>query len=98
LGDAIAVSFQQISRYETGSDRISAANLIRICDALRTSVGDLCAGIGGGAADPPDQPVAGAIEQLLEDFVAIRDPVVRTQLAKLVASLAVASSRDRTIS
>ena len=38
LGAAIQVSFQQIQKYESGRDRISAATLLRIADVLKAPV------------------------------------------------------------
>jgi len=34
LGDAIGVTFQQIQKYETGANRISAARLLSVAQAL----------------------------------------------------------------
>lgn len=41
LGQAIGVTFQQVQKYERGANRISAAALLRIADALECSVADL---------------------------------------------------------
>lgn len=41
LGQAIGVTFQQIQKYERGANRISAAALLRIANALECSVADL---------------------------------------------------------
>jgi transcriptional regulator with XRE-family HTH domain len=41
LGQSVGVTFQQIQKYERGTNRISAAALLRIADALACSVADL---------------------------------------------------------
>jgi len=35
LGQELGVSFQQIQKYETGRNRVSAARLLDLCRALR---------------------------------------------------------------
>lgn len=47
LGDAIGVTFQQVQKYERGVNRVSAATLLRVADALQCHVADLY-----GDADP----------------------------------------------
>ena len=41
LADLCGVTFQQIQKYENGSNRISFSRLVRISDALRCKVTDL---------------------------------------------------------
>jgi transcriptional regulator with XRE-family HTH domain len=41
LSDRIGVTFQQIQKYEKGSNRVSASMLLAICDALDISIGEL---------------------------------------------------------
>jgi transcriptional regulator with XRE-family HTH domain len=49
LGKALGVSFQQIQKYEKGTNRISSGRLIQIVNALQCSVTDL---IGAGNSGP----------------------------------------------
>jgi transcriptional regulator with XRE-family HTH domain len=49
LGKALGVSFQQIQKYENGTNRISTGRLIQIVTALQCSVTDL---IGSGNNGP----------------------------------------------
>lgn len=53
LGESIDVSFQQITKYETGANRVSASMLIRIAAKLETTVAALV-GEDGAAKAPPD--------------------------------------------
>jgi transcriptional regulator with XRE-family HTH domain len=41
LGNAIGVTFQQVQKYERGTNRVSAATLLKVADALGCSVADL---------------------------------------------------------
>lgn len=41
LGKAIGVTFQQVQKYERGVNRVSAATLLKVADALQCSVADL---------------------------------------------------------
>jgi DNA-binding XRE family transcriptional regulator len=38
LGDMVGVSFQQIQKYETGRNRVSASTLWRVADALNCDI------------------------------------------------------------
>jgi transcriptional regulator with XRE-family HTH domain len=41
LGQVLGVSFQQIQKYESGRNRVSAARLFEICEALNTPLGSM---------------------------------------------------------
>jgi transcriptional regulator with XRE-family HTH domain len=41
LGDKLGVSFQQIQKYEKGTNRVSAARLFDICKALKVSLSSM---------------------------------------------------------
>ena len=41
LGKAIGVTFQQVQKYERGVNRVAAATLLKVADALQCSVADL---------------------------------------------------------
>ena len=49
LGLALGLSFQQVQKYETGKNRISASMLVRAARMLRTTVADL---VGEGDSPP----------------------------------------------
>jgi len=90
LGDAIGVSFQQIQKYEKGSNRISAGALLKIAGALQTNTATLLEAFGhtqgtGDVSLAHDTPLSGA---LLSSFVAIESPAIRASLVQLVALIA----------
>jgi transcriptional regulator with XRE-family HTH domain len=41
LGKTLGVSFQQIQKYESGVNRVSAARLFEICEALDVSLASM---------------------------------------------------------
>lgn len=53
LGDAIGVTFQQVQKYENGTNRVTLGRLHRIASAVGTSFSDLTGnleGVGHGVA------------------------------------------------
>jgi transcriptional regulator with XRE-family HTH domain len=72
IGNRIGVSFQQVQKYERGTNRISATMLCEISNVLETNL-DYFLGKGAGttkghvALQPAKDPVAGAddIEEVL---------------------------------
>ena len=103
LGEAIGVTFQQVQKYENGSNRIGASNLHKIASALGVNVGYFFEGVpeasttapasSGGLAEDADpfehDPMASreAIE-LMHNYYRIIDPQVRRRLFQFVKSLA----------
>ena len=94
LGEAIGVSFQQIQKYERGTNRVSFSTMMRICEALDCHVADLVAEVeqldGGGkprakGQDPLAQPEAAP---LLEALAQIKSPGVRRTVLELARNLA----------
>jgi transcriptional regulator with XRE-family HTH domain len=41
LGEKLGVTFQQIQKYESGRNRVSAARLFEICEALDVSLASM---------------------------------------------------------
>lgn len=105
LGRAIGVTFQQVQKYETGTNRVGASNLLRIARALGVEV----AYFFEGAPDSPDpaarrapglndprtdagiDPVRSreAIE-LEQNYHRIADPETRRRVFHLVKAIAFA--------
>ena len=56
LAGALGVSFQQVQKYERGTNRISFSRLVEICHALNCRVADLVDELDGNA------PVARAVD------------------------------------
>lgn len=96
LAQALAVSYQQIQKYETGANRISAGRLFEISQKLDVDVGYFFLDL---VADD-DLPTPGlehggrqrAAIELVRKFAQIQDSEVRAAIAGLVKSIV---DRDR---
>jgi transcriptional regulator with XRE-family HTH domain len=98
LANAIGFTFQQVQKYERGSNRISASKLWLIADRLGVSPASLLTGLpspsGDGVTDGPD---GGDDEQarLLSAFGRIADPRRRQTLIDVAEGLGAAPLRRR---
>jgi transcriptional regulator with XRE-family HTH domain len=90
LADAAGVTFQQIQKYERGSNRVSASMLSRIAGALKTPVAEMFGEAGGhsGAIDEVAALLAepGALE-LLKAYSALPRGAPRAALVDFVRAL-----------
>ncbi len=107
LGKELGLTFQQIQKYEKGTNRISASKLYRIAQILGVPVQyffeDLPASVANesveGMAEARDQNMImdflGSAEglQLNRHFAAIKDAEVRRAVVDLVRSLAKAGEK-----
>lgn len=107
LGQSIGVTFQQVQKYESGTNRVGASNLFRIAKALGVEVSFFFDGLiadGGGSGGLnyglSDNPVAEFDSdpmtsresfELMHNYFRIADPQVRKRLFQLVRELANAS-------
>lgn len=64
LGTALGLTFQQIQKYETGENRISASKLVEVARVLSLPVGALFEGV---------DVVAGGGESLIARFMRLRE-------------------------
>ena len=93
LGKHLGVSFQQVQKYENGTNRVSAATLIKISPALNVPVGELM------VLENQQSPTAGSSKDLarfakssegrslIHGFMAIDDPLLRRHIVGLVKAL-----------
>ncbi len=110
LGDAIGVTFQQVQKYESGANRISASRLFDLSrmfevpveyffDDMPTAVAASSPTQGGGKAkEPPSyepNPMAKRETlQLVRAYYKIRDPQVRKRLYELTRAIGAGASRS----
>lgn len=99
LADALGLTFQQVQKYEHGTNRISASKLHAIALILKSPVSDFFAGLTDpepGPVKTPEPDIAGlaaflategAID-LMQHFPSIRRAVVRRRLVALAQALA----------
>jgi transcriptional regulator with XRE-family HTH domain len=101
LGEAIGVTFQQVQKYENGTNRIGASNLFKIGKTLGVDVAYFFEGVQEIAdsmmADAPEIPLAGVKEdpmtsrdaiELMHNYYRVKDANVRKRLAQFVKTLA----------
>jgi transcriptional regulator with XRE-family HTH domain len=90
LAEALDVSYQQIQKYETGANRVSAGRMLEIARKLGVDVRYFFEGLSD--ADDPGLPLEhggrqrSAIE-LVRKFGQIKDPEVRAAIAGLVKTI-----------
>ena len=88
LGQALGVSFQQIQKYERGTNRMGASRLVQVAQTLNCSVESLFDGVGIAGAGTSASPLDPAAAKVARDWAAIGDPGVRTAMREVLASLA----------
>lgn len=89
LADSLGISYQQVQKYETASNRVSAGRLFEIAAKLNTPVAYFFVGI----EDLPenDEPAAAGSRmniELVRNFSLIDDSPVRSALLGLIRDLA----------
>ncbi len=110
LGEAIGVAFQQLQKYEKGSNRISGSRLFALSrvldvpieyffDDMPTEVAASSLAQGGGRAQKPPSyepdPIAKRETlELVRAYYKITDPEIRKRLFKLTKALGAAASKD----
>ena len=94
LGDQLGVSFQQVQKYENGTNRISCSRLYDIARALKTPINYFFADLSSKTPGPDhifDEIPTGRIKdsaQLTRAFLQIPDKKVRRKAIELLESMA----------
>jgi transcriptional regulator with XRE-family HTH domain len=100
LADALGLTFQQVQKYERGSNRVSCSKLWEISKALHASVGYFFEHLTIGSAEPAVGVAEDAAEyrhdfimtaegvELARSFPRITNRKVRRQVLELVRTLA----------
>lgn len=104
LADSLSLTFQQVQKYEKGTNRVSASRLQQIATLLGVEVGFFYEGSGqvSGGSSALDRQAAMLAEvssssegvRLINSFARIADPVVRRRLADLAEGIAQLSSQE----
>jgi transcriptional regulator with XRE-family HTH domain len=95
LAEGLGISFQQVQKYESGANRISASMLLKAARVLECSAATLLGDEQEDAAQWPllaQLTVTGAVE-LLEAYVAIPDPDQRAAVLTIAKGMAGAPAR-----
>ena len=94
LGKTIGVSFQQIQKYENGSNRVGASRLVQIAQALQVPLAALFQRVDGARPkkDTLEDPLAlladGQTMRVARAFSGIPDSRVRIAIVMLVETIA----------
>ncbi len=111
LGDALGLTFQQVQKYERGTNRISASRLFYLCGVLDVPVefffDDMPTAVaasspaqsGGKAKKPPsykpDPMAKRETLELVRAYYKITDPEIRKRLFEMTKTLGAAAIEDR---
>lgn len=94
LGDEVGLTFQQIQKYESGKNRVSASILFEISKVLRTPIAQFFLGtdhlFGRGAevlSDSGESSYIADEKEILELFSSIRDQKVKESVIILLRNL-----------
>jgi transcriptional regulator with XRE-family HTH domain len=92
LGEAIGVTFQQLQKYEKGTNKLGSGRLVRVAQTLQVPVAALLKGVPG-AGTKGDTVFAGLLAhrdrlRLIRAFALIDDKHVRRHLVLLTESFA----------
>lgn len=101
LADAIGLTFQQVQKYERGTNRISASRLFQIAKALKVPIEFFFDGATGGRkvqgfSDNKQAPLGGAPSdlmarrdtlELVRAYTEIEDPALKKQLLMMAKTM-----------
>jgi hypothetical protein len=98
LGEMLGLTFQQVQKYEKGTNRISVGRLLDIANVLGVGVDYFYEGLGGKAAADSGEEASPAYVtnfmstpeglQLMRSFTQIKSARVRRGIVQLVTALA----------
>lgn len=91
LGDALGVSYQQIQKYETGSNRVSAGRLYLLAEKLDVSPAWFFDGLGktnGEAVEDELMSSSRLAIDCVRNLARIKDEKVRGAIATMIRTLA----------
>jgi transcriptional regulator with XRE-family HTH domain len=90
LGEKVNVTFQQIQKYEKGTNRISASKIVKIVRILKINYDQLFEGVTGGEIEPvaaPEVTMSATAVKLGFAFDSIPSPLVKGRLLSLVSAI-----------
>ena len=88
LAAQLDISYQQIQKYESGTNRVSAGRLYILAEVLGVDLSYFFRELPESGARPaPAEPASGSPELVARDFQAIKEPMVRAALFGLIKAL-----------
>jgi transcriptional regulator with XRE-family HTH domain len=85
VAEALGLTFQQVQKYESGKNRISASRLVEIARILEMEASELLPTHGGETTELPHQTAQST--RLLQHFQSIPDEHIRESILSLVKRL-----------
>jgi transcriptional regulator with XRE-family HTH domain len=98
LGKMLGLTYQQIQKYENGTNRLGASRLNDVANALNVSVSDLFSGAKDAehkSFTAPQVAVDPQAFRIAEAFVKISDKEIRKLLIRFVETIARSSQRPK---
>jgi len=106
LGDALGLTFQQVQKYEKGTNRIGASRMAQIAEILQVPVSFFFDGVhvGSGLVPAGDGDQATFVDDFLatgdgiaiaRSFTAIPDPKTRRRIVDLIEQIAASSAPEQ---
>lgn len=93
LADRLGITFQQVQKYESGRNRISAGRLLAICRALEVSTVEMLSNLDGRGAKSGKAAYPAAMQRVVEAFVLIDDHATRQKVLALLQAINVPRAR-----
>ena len=100
LGDALGVSYQQIQKYETGANRVSAGRLYLLAEQLEVSPSWFFDGLNGVSDDEDEADMLSSSRLAIEcvrNLSRIKDEKVRGAILTMIRTLADADDADEAV-
>ena len=91
LGDALGLSFQQVQKYEKGTNRIGSSRLWEICKVLDQPITFFFEDLSPGTATAPKPALSSRAIKLAKEIDEISDDTVKTHFLRLIRSYAKSS-------
>jgi transcriptional regulator with XRE-family HTH domain len=95
FGDPLGISFQQIQKYESGKNRVSAGRLFEMANLLEVDISYFFEGLEPISRSKKPLPVVlSNAEELYAKFCSIKSPGVRKHVLRLVSVMSQAEEEE----
>lgn len=95
LANELDVTFQQVQKYEKGTNRVSASRLVAIAAALKCSLADLFTDTGAFFDDGPQLPTLSARTIRIADMIDKLETTDRDAVTRLVVTLSSKNAAEK---
>ena len=95
LGEAIKISYQQVQKYETGANRVSASRLQQIAHVLEAPISWFYGDVEADDTKIADAPSSRHVIELVRAFSAIESEKIRMGVLSLAKTLASYQGKDK---